>query len=265
VIIPDGPLHLLNLETLPVPGSPPHYWIEDVEISIAPSLAIAASNVEPSAPRSPSLLLIGAPDYTGTDYRPLEKAGAEIHDIESHFPAITPAVYTGRAASPNAYRNSQPAQFSMIHFAAHADASNESPLESAVVLSRHGDSYKLYARDVMDQPIHADLVTISGCRSAGVRAYAGEGLIGFAWAFLEAGARTVIAGLWDVSDISTEPLMNELYGAIAAGQSPAAALRQAKRALSKQPGYSKPYFWAPFQVYVRSIRDERTRLSALAR
>ncbi|MGA2595370.1 MAG: CHAT domain-containing tetratricopeptide repeat protein, partial [Bryobacteraceae bacterium] len=255
VIIPDGPLHRLNFETLPVPSPTPHYWIEDVEIAIAPSLAIAASKPEPPREGNPSLLLIGAPDYTGTDFRFLAKAGAEIHDIEARFPKLERAVYTGRQASPDAYRASQPARFSLIHFAAHAEASHESPLESAVVLSRHGDSNKLYARDVIDQPIHADLVTISGCRSAGVRAYAGEGLIGFAWAFLQAGARSVVAGLWDVSDSSTEPLMNRFYAGIAAGQPPSTAMRNAKLALLKGgAGYSKPYYWAPFQVYLRTIR-----------
>jgi CHAT domain-containing protein len=255
VIIPDGPLHRLNFETLPVPSPTPHYWIEDVEIAIAPSLAIA--NSKPESPRegNPSLLLIGAPDYTGTDFRFLAKTGAEIHGIQARFPKLEQAVYTGRQASPDAYRASQPARFSLIHFAAHAEASHESPLESAVVLSRHGDSNKLYARDVIDQPIHADLVTISGCRSAGVRAYAGEGLIGFAWAFLQAGARSVVAGLWDVSDSSTEPLMNRFYAGIAAGEPPSTAMRNAKLALLKGgAGYSKPYYWAPFQVYLRTIR-----------
>ena len=255
VIIPDGPLHRLNFETLPVPSPQPHYWIEDVELAIAPSLAIAASKPGPPRRSNGSLLLIGAPDYTGTDFRPLDNAGTEILDIQAHFPNLEKAVYTGRQASPDAYRNSQPARFSLIHFAAHAEASHENPLESAVVLSRHGDSYKLYARDVIDQPIQADLVTISACRSAGVRAYAGEGLIGFAWAFLQAGARSVVAGLWDVSDSSTEPLMNQFYAGIATGEPPSTAMRYAKLALLKgRNGYSKPYYWAPFQVYVRGIR-----------
>lgn len=255
VIIPDGPLHRLNLETLPVPTPKPHYWIEDVELAVAPSLAIAASAPEPVPQRGSALLLIGAPDYTGTEYKPLGKAAIEIRDIQNRFPGTVQTVYTGRQASPAAYRSSQPSRFSLIHFAAHAEASNENPLESAVVLSRQGDAYKLYARDVIDQPIDADLVTISGCRSAGVRAYAGEGLIGFAWAFLQAGARVVVAGLWDVSDTSTEPLMNEFYGGIASGKRPATAMREAKLALLEhQPAYSKPYYWAPFQVYMRSIR-----------
>jgi len=106
---------------------------------------------------------------------------------------------------------------------------------------------------VIDIPIRADLVTISGCRSAGTRAYAGEGLIGFAWAFLQAGARAVVAGLWDVSDHSTELLMNQFYAGIAAGQAPVTAMRCAKLALlENDPRYRRPYYWAPFQVYIGS-------------
>src|SRR5205085_5013970 len=58
VVIPDGPLHRLNLETLPVPAPQPHYWIEDVELAVAPSLAVAASKPAPAGQRAASLLLI---------------------------------------------------------------------------------------------------------------------------------------------------------------------------------------------------------------
>jgi CHAT domain-containing protein len=119
-----------------------------------------------------------------------------------------------------------------------------------VILSGDG-SYKLYASDVLERPLAADLVTISACRSAGERTYAGEGLVGFAWAFLRAGARRVIAGLWDVDDRSTAELMERLYGALAGGASPSAALRAAKRAAIKGAGAgAKPYYWAPFEVFV---------------
>ena len=96
-----------------------------------------------------------------------------------------------------------------MHFTAHAEANTESPLDSAVILSQDGSGYKLYARDILEQPLSADLVTISACRGAGERKYAGEGLVGFAWAFLRAGAQRVIAGLWDVDDRSTAALMDE--------------------------------------------------------
>ena len=125
----------------------------------------------------------------------------------------------------------------MIHFTAHATANVESPLDSAVVLSGPDNGYKLYARDVAETPLRADLVTVSACRSAGERTYSGEGLVGFAWAFLRAGARNVIAGLWDVDDRSTARLMDALYGGLSeephAGQS--AARRQARSDQAGRP------------------------------
>ena len=126
-------------------------------------------------------------------------------------------------ASPDAYIRSDPARFEYIHFVSHATASRLVPLDSAVILSPHGtpDSAKLYARDILSKPLHAELVTISACQGAGVREYAGEGLVGLAWAFLRAGSHNVIGALWDVSDASTP----ELMGSISMTESPR-AIRQ---------------------------------------
>ena len=104
-----------------------------------------------------------------------------------------------------------------------------------------------------EQPLSADLVTISACRSAGERTYAGEGLVGFAWAFLRAGAQRVIAGLWDVDDRSTADLMGRVYAEMAQGRSPSAALRSAKLDMIARGGSgAKPYYWAPFQLFIGS-------------
>jgi CHAT domain-containing protein len=95
---------------------------------------------------------------------------------------------------------------------------------------------------------------VSACRSAGERAYSGEGLIGFSWAFLRAGARRVIAGLWDVDDRSTAELMDRLYANLAAGQAPARALRRAKLSLIAQGGtFARPYNWGPFELFTVSL------------
>ena len=71
------------------------------------------------------------------------------------------------------------------------------------------------------------------------------------WAFLQAGAKNVIAGLWDVSDSSTAQLMDRLYEQIGAGKSPASALREAKLSMIHSGNnFRKPYYWGAFQTYV---------------
>ena len=174
--------------------------------------------------------------------------------VARHFPAgrvtsfgrsqALPAVVPGRA---------RPDQFSHVHFTAHATANLDSPLDSAVILSGPDAAFKLYARDVAAQPLQAELVTVSGCRTAGERTYSGEGLVGFAWAFLRGGARRVVAGLWDVDDKSTAELMDLLYAGLAAGDPAGKALRAAKLTLLRRGGATaQPYYWAPFELFTLS-------------
>jgi CHAT domain-containing protein len=251
VIVPDGALHGLNFETLPVDGSRRHYFIEDAEVQIAPSLAALTSADRPG--QTPRTLLVIGNAAPRADFPALANAPIEMSRIAAHFPSDRVTTYDGARASPEAYRESRPARFALIHFAAHATANAESPLDSAVVLSGPDDGFKLYARDVAAMPLAADVVTVSACRSAGARAYAGEGLVGFSWAFLRAGARRVVAGLWDVDDQSTAMLMDRLYAGLASGVRPAAALRDAKLSLIRAGGRTAaPYNWAAFELFTTS-------------
>lgn len=69
--------------------------------------------------------------------------------IENYFAAPERQVFAGPQATPDSYFASQPAGCSYIHFVAHGTASRTSPLDSAVILSKQGDNYKLYARDII--------------------------------------------------------------------------------------------------------------------
>ncbi len=250
IVVSDGCLHELNLETLPDERG--RYWIEKAIIAIAPSLALLPRQQGERRMRRDRLLLIGNALPPTPEFRPLPDVDQEILNIRRQFAAPENVILTGTDAYPAVYRDVRPARFSLIHFSAHAVASRESPLDSAVILSQQGGNYKLYARDVVSVPLSARVVTISACRGAGARFYSGEGLVGFAWAFLQAGAQNVIAGLWDVNDSSTAALMADLYAALAKGSGPAPALRAAKLALIRGGGaWRKPFYWAPFQIYTR--------------
>jgi CHAT domain-containing protein len=170
--------------------------------------------------------------------------------IAHYFPDSSRKVLEGKQATRSAYLNGNPERYSYLHFVTHGTASQTRPLESAVILTKEGDSYKLYARDIITHPLKAQLVTISACNGAGTRAYAGEGLVGLSWAFLRAGAHNVIASLWEVSDASTPQLMDELYKGLSADQDPANALRAAKLTLlHSDTVFRKPFYWAAFQLY----------------
>jgi CHAT domain-containing protein len=271
MILADGALSRLNFETLLVPGSGPkagrgtepayavHYWIEDKTLLSAPSLDLLAA-AKPARGISRKLLLLGNPVSLSPEYPSLPLFGAEMTKIEKHFAARRIVIFAGEQATPAAYLGGKPAQYAYIHFVSHAVASRTDPLDSAIILSgstlsggNAGEaSFKLYARDIMQHPIDARLVTISACYGSGTRSYAGEGLVGLSWAFLRAGAHNVIGALWEVSDDSTPRLMDTLYQSLEDGHAPATALRNAKLTLlHSQSKFRKPFFWAPFQIYTR--------------
>jgi CHAT domain-containing protein/Tfp pilus assembly protein PilF len=251
IILPDGGLYGLNFETLLNPKPRLHYWIEDVVIANANSLVLLAASASKLAAKAKKLLLVGDPISPSTEFPDLPQAAIEMADVERYFAASDRTVLSRQQATATAYLDSKPAQYSFIHFVAHGTASRASPLDSAVILSRQGDSYKLYARDIVRQPLQANLVTISACHGAGERTYSGEGLVGLAWAFLRAGAHGVIAALWEVNDNSTPELMDDLYAEIQKGSAPDAALHHAKlKLLNSGTVYQKPFYWAPFEIYL---------------
>ena len=253
IILPDASLHTLNFETLLVSAPKLHYWIDDVTVETAPALSLVEVRNLPQG-RLGKLLLIGDPITADESFGQLPNAALEIGNIQKHFPEATREVFTREQATPEAYLSSRLQQFSFIHFVAHGTASRLTPLESGVVLSKHEDSAsKLYARDIVAHPLHAELVTVSTCYGAGTRYYTGEGMVGLSWAFLRAGAHHVIGALWEVNDASTPALMDQLYTELEKGRSPRDALRTAKlRMLHSQDVVRKPYYWAPFQLYTGS-------------
>lgn len=87
-------------------------------------------------------------------------------------------------------------------------------------------------------------------------------MIGLTRAFQFAGARSVVASLWSVSDQATAELMARFHRHYAAGLSKDEALRQAQIELIREPirittangqtvetDASAPFFWAAFQLF----------------
>lgn len=259
LIIPSKLLAMVNFEALIVPGPQAHYWIEDVDVQVAGSLALlrnttTVSSQKVKAKGGKDLFALGAPVEAEKGFPPLKYAPAEMERVQDHFASDERVIVSGPAATPQAYRGHNPAQFRYIHLDTHGVSSDLNPLDSAIILSAGADgSYKLHAQEIKDIPLHADLVTISACYGAGTRWYQGEGIVGLAWAFLRAGAHQVIAALWEVDDASSPQLMDDFYGELTHGKSAAEALRDAKlKVLHSSDFHRHPYYWASLQLYTGS-------------
>jgi CHAT domain-containing protein/Tfp pilus assembly protein PilF len=143
-------------------------------------------------------------------------------------------------------------QYRIVHFATHGLLNSQHPELSGLVLSLLNERGQpqdgfLRAYEVYNLKLNADLVVLSGCRTALGKDVKGEGLVGMTRGFMYAGAPRVVASLWQVSDKATADLMKRFYrGMLADGLRPSAALREAQVAMWKER--RAPYFWAAFVI-----------------
>jgi CHAT domain-containing protein len=228
IIVPYGPLHGIPFHALYDGQS---YLIERYEISYATSATVMARCQ--TRPRRPleQALVVGVPD-DGIPY-----VAQEAETVAALLPGAQ--LLQGQEATIPALRATAPGQ-DLLHLACHGLFRGDNPLFSAL---RLGDGW-LTVAEAAELELGAGLVTLSACESGRSRVVEEDELLGLTRAFLGSGATSLIVSLWLVNDASTAQLMEEFYRCLQAGQSKAAALRAAQRALLAKETH--PYYWAPF-------------------
>ena len=93
-----------------------------------------------------------------------------------------------------------------------------------------------------------ELVILSACESGAGEVKIGEGLMSLRRAFRIAGAETVVASHWKVSDKATSQLMTEFMRRWRSGEPRIQAWRKAQLSLLNSKDFSNPYFWAAFTL-----------------
>ncbi len=144
------------------------------------------------------------------------------------------------------------AQYRFVHFATHGYLDSERPESSALVLSlvdEKGEPQSgfLYAHEVYNLKLRADVVVLSACETGLGKEIRGEGLVGLTRGFMYAGAPRVVVSLWSVNDKATAELMSKFYRKmLVERERPAPALRAAQVEMWKQQQWQAPYYWAAF-------------------
>lgn len=187
--------------------------------------------------------------------RGLERLSAtrrEAEAVKSLAPKGEVTLDLGLDASREAVLAAGLRDYRVVHFATHALADLQNPELSGLVLSlvdaegRPREGF-LGLSDIYELDLDADLVVLSGCKTALGKEVRGEGLMGLTRGFQYAGVPRVVATLWPVQDRNTSELMTRFYRAMWRDHlSPAAALREAQRSLRQEPLYRNPYSWAGF-------------------
>jgi tetratricopeptide (TPR) repeat protein len=122
----------------------------------------------------------------------------------------------------------------VIHFATHAVVDPIQPDASALLLAGTGRGALLTASDVEGIELDADLIALSGCRTAKGLPVLGEGTLGLSRAFLLSGARSVVMTRWDVEDETAARFMEHFYAELRKGRPRDEALRSARSRLSEE-------------------------------
>jgi CHAT domain-containing protein len=93
-----------------------------------------------------------------------------------------------------------------------------------------------------------ELVILSACDSGTGEVKIGEGVMSLRRAFRIAGAQTVLASHWKVSDQATRLLMTEFIRRWRSGEPRAKAWRESQLSLLHSKEFGNPYFWAAFTL-----------------
>lgn len=239
IIIPHGALHYVPFHAL---HDGADYLIGRFEISYAPSATVlklcraklfsAATEEQPGVdPNDDRLVALGVSE-SGTP-----NIENEIAEVAALFPNSA-TLTNERATRDNLFEAAPDAKF--LHLASHGYFRRDNPMFSFLKLA---DS-NLHFYNLLDLKLKAEMVTLSACHTGVNKVFPGDELHGLVRGFLYAGAPSVVASLWAVSDRSTAEFMRELYSNIRAGVSKRAALRLAQLAI--KDAYGHPYYWAPF-------------------
>lgn len=196
----------------------------------------------------------------------LAHASEEADAIADVAPWGTTLMAKGFDASLETAISSEVRRSEIVHFATHSFFDSKHPELSGIVLTRfdrNGASKNGFMTlpDIYSLDLSADLVVLSACQTALGKDLKGEGLVGVAHSFMSAGAKTVVASLWNVDDRATAVLMGEFYkGMLEKGMSPSAALRAAKLKMMNDKQWHQPYYWAGFVLqgeYTNRITVDR--------
>ncbi len=139
----------------------------------------------------------------------------------------------------------------IIHLATHGFINEENPKLSGLVFSQPKDSLVkedgiLYANEMYNLDLDADLIVLSSCESGIGKLVKGEGLMSMTRGFLYSGKKNIIVSLWKVYDKQTSLLMINFYKNILAGHTFSSALREAKLNMIEKSETAFPKMWSGF-------------------
>lgn len=258
IILPDGVLGTLPFEAFVHPastGSTPKeadFFIEKYAIAYDYSASLLVNRYGRTSDLPERILLCAPLDFQKNEVKmaSLPDSEKEVKEIRLFFKANGEAeMSVGASATEALLKSTQMSGYKYLHFATHGQVNESKPELSRIFLApTSNEDGSLYAGEIYNLKINADLVTLSACETGLGKIAKGEGIVGLSRAFQYAGANNLIVSLWQVADQSTAQLMIKFYDQHLHNDYSGynRSLREAKLHLLNSTDYQHPYFWAPF-------------------
>ena len=237
-IISTGKLRYIPFETLYdqqtdqflLQKYPIHYLTRISSRSLTPSL-VSTSSLK--------ALSLANPQPTQQELKGTE---AEAKYLQDNFPGSE--TYIGTGATLDTFKTQAP-RFSILHLGTHGCFNlNGCPklgMEANTILFANNEQYDIANAALLGLK-NTELITLSACQTAKEANADGKEISGLAYVLERAGAKAVIASLWNAEDKTSSAIMTQFYNNIKEGMSKSEAMRQAK--LSQINLH--PWFWSPF-------------------
>ncbi|NJP09547.1 MAG: CHAT domain-containing protein [Leptolyngbyaceae cyanobacterium RU_5_1] len=221
------------------------YLVEQYSIALTPGLQLLGS--QPLPKKRLSALVAGLTEAR-SGFPALPNVVTELQQVQSQVPnsrVLLDQQFTDQSLQTDFRTLPVP----IVHFATHGQFSSQ--LENTFILTWNSQLNIDQLRNLLQLQLNPkdplELLVLSACETAAGDNRAALGLAGMA---VRAGARSTIATLWQVNDVSSAALMGQLYRGLNQPQTTKAeALRLAQLSLfknSQSSDYQHPYYWAPY-------------------
>lgn len=276
LIIPDGPLRLVNFEVLrtqdpSISMETSNLLLHRYTIAYLLSATTAVQFAELARERSHKTLAL-APGFTDEvkqryiasttdssridrDYLRYVRQPFAMRAAEALGRTFNASLLLGPSATERAFRNGS-RDHGILHLGTHAEMNATNPMYSRLVLNKEGasattsgedpeaDGY-LHAYEIYELDLRAQLAVLAACET-GTGADDGEGVRSLGYSFAYAGCPSLVMSLWSIDEKTISAIITRFYELLADGLPKHEALRQAKldHLATADEELSMPYYWA---------------------
>ena len=141
----------------------------------------------------------------------------------------------------------QAGNFKIVHCALHGEVNPNIPLDSKLLFTKENNEFELKSAEILNMKLNADLIILSSCNTGLGKHEEGDGIMHLARSFAYAGCKSAIMSYWNVSDYSTNKIVQEFILNLKKGISKDRSLQIAKIKYlnnTEDPLLKHPYYWA---------------------